>query len=106
MSTPPKDTVRPAVSQICRPLRFETITWYHVTSAMPDEGMSCLVAIDNSDTDEVFQAALVGGAWKFESAAPPGPVYAWTYSPARPSQDPKLLAGAAPVPLVVMGGAS
>jgi hypothetical protein len=63
-----------------------TLDWHDVADELPDDDVSCLVAVEGDDSDEVNLGTYSDGTWYVE-----GPynlagrsVYAWCHAPAKP----------------------
>ena len=71
----------------------ETIEWHYLPE-LPDEDVTCLLAIDDDSTDEVIVGFLQEGQWMQDCGEWDGPmqvsynVYAWAHAPAKPPRKP------------------
>lgn len=80
-------------------MKTETITWHYLPE-LPDDNVTCLLAIDTEDTDEVVIGFREDGRWMKDVGDWVEPlflskqednegVYAWAHAPAKPAKKAK-----------------
>jgi hypothetical protein len=64
--------------------------WHYIADGiLPDDAVTCLIAMENPDSDEVILGHYDGTAWSEgvgDGVAGPKVVYAWAYAPAKPAK--------------------